>query len=77
MFRHLLLMSGDYSNDSYVAFGFNGEITVNIAKKDYKKYKEELTFDRLCSSFGNLFREFLELFQRGESRTIIDRLNDL
>ena len=45
------------------------------AKKDYQKYKEEFTFDRLCASLGNVFMEFLELYQKGRGREIIDKLN--
>lgn len=77
MFSHLLFLKRSYQKDTYISFDFNGNVSVHIAKKDYQKYKEELTFDRLCDSFGNLFREFLELYQRSESSKIIDRLNAL
>ena len=58
------------------------------AGKDYKtekksytlsvfeeKYKEEFTFDQLCSSLGNLFIEFLDLYKKNQSSEIINRLN--
>lgn len=75
MFAYILLLKRSYKKDTYVAFDFNGNVSVHIAKKDYQKYKEEFTFDQLCSSLGNLFIEFLELYQKGNSREIIDKLN--
>jgi len=71
----MLLLKRGYKKDTYVTFDFNGNVSVNIAKKDYQKYKEEFTFDQLCSSLGNLFIEFLELYLKGKSREIIDKLN--
>ncbi|UCC39503.1 MAG: hypothetical protein JSV96_17250 [Candidatus Aminicenantes bacterium] len=75
MFAYMLLLKRGYKKDTYVAFDFNGNISVHIAKKDYQKYKEEFTFDQLCSSLANLFIEFLELYQKGKSREVIDKLN--
>lgn len=64
MFAYMLLLKRGYEKDTYVTFDFRGNVSVNIAKKDYRKYKEEFTFDQLCSSLGNLFIEFLELYQK-------------
>jgi hypothetical protein len=75
MFAYMLLLKRSYEKDTYVAFDFKGNVSVTIAKKDYQKFKEELTFDQLCASLGNLFIEFLKLYQKGQSREIIDRLN--
>jgi hypothetical protein len=77
MYRDFFSLRSDYSNDTYVSFALDGNVSVNIAKKDYQKYKEELTFDQLCQSLGNVFKEFLELYRRGEANRIIDRLNAL
>ncbi len=75
MFAYMLLLKRGYKKDTYVTFDFDGNVTVSIAKKDYQKYKEEFTFDQLCSSLGNLFIEFLELYQKNQSHEIINRLN--
>lgn len=75
MFAYMLFLKHSYKKDTYVSFDFKGNVSVNIAKKDYQKYKEEFTFDKLCYSLGNLFIEFLELYQKGKSREIIDKLN--
>jgi len=77
MFKHILFFKRDYEREIYVAFDFEGNISVNIPKKDYRKFKEELTFDQLCRSLGNLFREFLAQYQKGEKGRIIERLNAL
>lgn len=60
---------------TYVAFDFSGHISIHIAKRDYRRYKDELTFDRLCRSLGDLFKQFLILYQRGESQTVIDMMD--
>lgn len=77
MFIYFLIKKKNYQKDTYVAFDSDGHISVNITEKDYKKYKEELTFDQLCQSLGNLFKDFLLLHQGGESKKIIERLNAL
>ena len=77
MFRYFLFLRRDYRKDTYLSFDFDGNISVNIAKRDYQRYKEELTFDQLCDSLGNLFKEFLGLYQKKEENKIIDRLNAL
>jgi len=61
--------------DTYISFDFDGSIVVNIAKKEYQKYQDELSFDQLCEALGKLFIEFLELFKQGKSKRIIDRMN--
>ena len=75
MFVYMLLLKRGYKKDTYVTFDFKGNVAVTMAKKDYQKYNEEFTFDQLCASLGNLFIEFLELYQKGKSREIIDKLN--
>jgi len=75
--KHKLGIPDDYSKYSYVSFDLNGNISVNISKNDYLKYKDQLTFDQLCESLGQLFIEFLELYKKGESVRIIDRMNAL
>ncbi len=74
---HILKIRKDYSRDTRVVFDYNGSISVHIIKDDYTRYKDELSFDRLCESLGNLFKEFLELHKKGEEVRIMDRLNEL
>jgi hypothetical protein len=67
-------MHGSYLDDTRVIFQFNGQVSAHITKKDYNKYQEELTFDQLCSSLGNMFIEFLELFIDGASDRILEKI---
>ena len=74
--KDIFLLRKTYINDTFVSFDFNGRVTVNIAKKEYDKYKEEFTFDELCTSLGSLFIEFLKLFQNSDSIRILERINN-
>jgi hypothetical protein len=62
--------------DTFVTFDFKGNIAVNIAKNDYKKYKAELTFDQLCASLGSLFKTFLQFYQEGKKDRIIPMIEE-
>jgi hypothetical protein len=77
MLLRLLGLERRYSDATYVSFGFSGNVTVHIAKKDYTQYREELTFDELCRSFAELFEEFLRLYRQGRSDRIIRHLDGL
>ncbi len=57
--------------NSYVSFRFDGQVSVNIAKNDYQKYKAEYTFDELCESMGDLFKQFLFYFQEDKQENIL------
>jgi len=61
-----------YQKDTYVSFDFSGNISAQIANSDYTKYKDELTFDKLCESLGDLFKTFLDFYQKGERDKIVD-----
>ena len=62
---------------SWVAFDFQGNVTVNVSKRDYIGYKEELSFDQLCDSLGKLFIEFMKYYRKGEAERILYKLNEL
>ena len=68
---YLTLRWVNIQRKTYVAFDVSGHISVHIAKRDYRRYKDELTFDRLCRSLGELFKQFLSFYQRGEGQAII------
>lgn len=75
--KHITNFLTDYAEESYVVFDFDGNVSVNITKQDYLKYKEELSFDKLCSSMGDLFMDFFEKYKKKEESRIIDRMNEL
>jgi len=62
---------------SWIAFDFQGYVTVNISRRDYLDYKEELSFDQLCDNLGKLFIKFLEYYRKGEAERIVYKLNEL
>jgi hypothetical protein len=64
-------------NRSWIAFDFQGNVTLNISKKNYIGYKEELSFDQLCETPGKLFIEFMKYYRKGEAERIVYKLNEL
>ncbi len=74
-FPFIVGLKSDYSQETWVAFDYDGKVSVNISHRDYLEYREALAFVQLCESLGNLFVEFIEMHQRGEGVRIIDRLN--
>lgn len=67
----------DYADRTWVRFQFDGNVTARISKKDYLYYKDDLSFDNLCNSLGQLYLEFFELFRQGKEIRIIDRMDEL
>lgn len=76
-FGRLLGLIGDYRDATWVNFDVNGEVSVHIAQKDYLDYREPLAFDQLCTSFGQVFIDFIEAYTKGEGVRVIDRMDDL
>ena len=74
---YLLGIKKDYLEDTWVAIDYDGNISVNITEEDYLLFKQDLDFDQLCQSLGNVFIEFLELSKNGQELQIIDRMNAL
>jgi hypothetical protein len=64
-------------NRSWIAFDFQGNVTVNISKIDYVDFKEELSFDQLCENLGKIFIGFMEYYRKGEADRILYKLNEL
>jgi hypothetical protein len=76
-FERLLGLSGDYRDATWVNFDEDGEVSVHIAQKDYLNYRQPLAFDQLCTSFGRIFIDFFDLYNKGEGVRVIDRMDDL
>ena len=74
-FGHLFAPRRDYSRDTWVAFADDGDVSVNISEQDYRAYRDELAFDRLCESLARVFTEFVELYRGGKAARVIDRLD--
>lgn len=65
---------GSYMDDTLITFSYDGNVSAVMSKKDYAKYTDQLTFDQLCTSFGSLFIEFLELYKNGETDKIMEKI---
>ena len=74
---YILGLKKDYNKDTWVAIDYDGKVTVNITQEDYLLFKQDLDFDQLCQSVGNVFIEFLNLSRDGKESQIIDRMNAL
>jgi hypothetical protein len=66
-----------YWDRTWISFEYSGDVSVNISKDYYLDYKEDLSFDQLCDSLGNLFIKFYEHFKNQEEVRIIDHLNEM
>ncbi len=65
----------DYLSKTWVSFDFDGQVSVHISKKDYLDYKEDLAFDHLCKSLGQLMITFADFYMKGDKVRIMDRLS--
>ena len=66
----------DLEKISYVPLDSGGNISVNVAREDYDQYRDELTFDKLCESLGDLFKRFLDYYKTGKTGQIAAALYD-
>ena len=67
------LKEPDLQQISYASFDNEGNISIHISEYDYNRFKEELTFDQLCESLGDVFKRFVEYYTKGlESRIIVE-----
>ena len=73
----LFIPDFDHKNKTWISFGFDGKVSVHISRKDYLNYNEDLSFDQLCESLGQLFVTFADYYMRGDKARIIDRLNSV
>jgi hypothetical protein len=67
----------EYQNKTCISFYFNGQVSVHISREDYLSYRDDLAFDHLCESLGQLFITFADFYMRGDKTRIIDRLNSV
>lgn len=77
MWTFMLGIKRNYDKETYIAFSDSGHVSVRMAKSDYQAYKQELTFDQLCASLGNVFMEFIRLYRDGEKNKILKWLNSV
>jgi hypothetical protein len=67
----------NFEKTTNVEFDFEGNLTVHITKTDYDMYKEELTFDQLCQSLGNVVLNLLELYKMDKEDEILKIMKNI
>ena len=70
--RYLLFGRKDFQKMTALSFDFSGHVAVNITKADYRKFRDQLTFEQLCAALGDLIRQFLMFYQAGEEQKILE-----
>ncbi len=71
----ILGLRPNYLGETWVSVDSEGNVSANIAQRDYLAFREALAFDRLCASLGSLFVDLIEMHRRGERVRILDRLD--
>ncbi len=66
----------DFQKITHITFENSGNVSVNISQKDYRKFRDQLTFDSLCASLGNLMKTFLVYYQRHEEKEILKLIDE-
>ena len=62
---------------SYVEIDSEMNVVAHISHDDYLDYIDDLSFDALTHSLGELLIEFLELFLNGEEKRINDQIGKI
>jgi hypothetical protein len=75
-FQYIPFIKVNTQKETYISLYYSGDIDVHIAKKDYRKYRDELTFNQLCTSFGNVILILLSYYKKRECEKIINILED-
>jgi hypothetical protein len=69
------LANPDLQKISYVSFSSESQISVHVSQYDYRRYREELTFDQICEALAELFKRFLNYYREGKESRILVELN--
>jgi hypothetical protein len=69
------LAGNDPSAVSYIHFDPSGNIRVNIANRDYRKFRKKYSFDRLCEAVSALFKRFLQYYINNQESRIQTELS--
>jgi hypothetical protein len=68
-----LIVINEGKETSHVIIGFDGSVIVKVSDKDYRDYRERLSFDQLCSSIASTFIRFIGYYKAGlESRILTE-----
>jgi hypothetical protein len=73
-FQYIPFLKPAWEKVTYVALDDAGSYNVHIARKDYRVYKNDVTFDLLCASLGNLMMEIVKMYENESIDEIIKLL---
>jgi hypothetical protein len=73
-FQYFPFLKPDFNKVTYFRIDSEQNLSVHISRKDYKKYKNELTFDQLCVSLGGIFMSLFRKFLNEEKEVILNSL---
>lgn len=69
-----LVVTGDPREVSHVRINYDGTLAVIVSEKDYRDYREHLSFDQLCDSMSKVFIRSFEYYRAGFEARIITEL---
>jgi hypothetical protein len=68
-----LLVINEGREVSHVIIRFDGNVSVGVSEKDYRDYRDRLSFEQLCSSIADIFIRFFDYYRKGlETRILIE-----
>jgi hypothetical protein len=76
LFQYFKSIMPEFEKLTYVSFNPDGSYDVHISRKDYKRYKDQLTFDELCRSLGIVLLDIYSDFRVGQTEKILKDLKD-
>jgi hypothetical protein len=76
-FKLLFKSSIDTVENTRITIDFDGNISVHISKRDYLDYRDDLSFNHLCESLGDLVIDFYEQYYNHEEVRILDKINSI
>jgi hypothetical protein len=75
LFQYFKSVNPEFTHLTYVSFSPDGSYDVHISRKDYKRYKKQLTFDELCRSLGEVGVDLYNEFRAGRQQIILKDLH--
>ena len=73
---YFLFGTQNFRRMTHVVFDDTGHISVNITQKDYDKFRDSLSFDQLCASLADVMTSFLQHYQNGDRKMILDLIDE-
>jgi hypothetical protein len=75
-YQYIPFLKPAWQKVTFISFDNFGNLNIHISMKDYKIYKNEVTFDQLCASLGNLIILLIRMYENGKKEEIINLLKN-